>query len=200
VRNSYAIARHRLASTSFVVKSLLGFLLSRQFSCLSDFLRNRPSRPRVAKLLIDWQITSSWPDRNLDNIFLSDAGWREKIAPRDSRFPRTAWKVPQIPALKIIAGLKLAAGHGEMTEYLVRSGVPVYAVELDPPLIERLKRLASKHPNLTVVPGDVLEIDLRIACGRPAHPPLRQSSLLHHFANPAPLLFVRRSDRRKSTS
>src|SRR5882762_6703717 len=61
--------RYRLASTSFVAKSLLGFLLSPQFSCLSDFLRNRPSRPRMAKLLIDWQITSSWPDRNLDNIF-----------------------------------------------------------------------------------------------------------------------------------
>jgi len=30
-------------------------------------------------------------------------------------------------------------------------------VELDRALIERLQQLAEKHPNLTVVPGDVLE-------------------------------------------
>jgi len=83
--------------------------------------------------------------------------------------------------------IEVGAGHGEMTEHLVRAGAPVYAVELDPPLIERLKRLAEKHPNLTIVPGDVLETDLRaLAAGRRIHlygnlPYYITSPILHHF-------------------
>ena len=55
-----------------------------------------------------------------------------------------------------------------MTEYLAATGAPVYAVELDAPLIARLQALsAARFPNLTVVPGDVLETDLAtIAAGR----------------------------------
>jgi 16S rRNA (adenine1518-N6/adenine1519-N6)-dimethyltransferase len=54
-----------------------------------------------------------------------------------------------------------------MTENLVANGSPVYAVELDPPLISGLQRLAKQFPNLTVVPGDILELDLAaLAAGR----------------------------------
>jgi len=52
-----------------------------------------------------------------------------------------------------------------MTEYFVRTGVPVYAVELDPSLLGQLKRLAKQHSNLSVVPGDALEIDLPALAG-----------------------------------
>jgi len=74
-----------------------------------------------------------------------------------------------------------------MTEYLVRTGAPVYAVELDPPLIERLQRLADQHANLTVVPGDVLETDLlSLAAGRRIRlygnlPYYITSPILHRF-------------------
>src|SRR5258708_32886428 len=74
-----------------------------------------------------------------------------------------------------------------MTEYLVRSGVPVYAVELDPSLIGQLQRLATKHPNLTIVPGDVLDVDLpTLAPGRRIRlygnlPYYITSPILHRF-------------------
>jgi len=54
-----------------------------------------------------------------------------------------------------------------MTEYLAATGSPVYAVELDPPLVKRLGELAARFSNLTVVPGDVLKTDLAAtAAGR----------------------------------
>jgi 16S rRNA (adenine1518-N6/adenine1519-N6)-dimethyltransferase len=90
--------------------------------------------------------------------------------------------------------IEIGAGHGEMTEHLLRSGVPVYAVELDRTLIEGLQRLAKKNPNLTVVPGDVLETDLRaIAAGRRIClygnlPYYITSPILHHFFRCADLI------------
>jgi 16S rRNA (adenine1518-N6/adenine1519-N6)-dimethyltransferase len=74
-----------------------------------------------------------------------------------------------------------------MTEHLVRTGAPVHAVELDPPLVERLQRLAEKHSNLAVVPGDVLAVDLpALAAGRRIRlygnlPYYITSPILHRF-------------------
>jgi 16S rRNA (adenine1518-N6/adenine1519-N6)-dimethyltransferase len=63
--------------------------------------------------------------------------------------------------------VEIGAGHGEMTENLAASGAPVYAIELDAALVAGLRRLAKQYPNLTVVPGDILELDLAaIAPGR----------------------------------
>jgi 16S rRNA (adenine1518-N6/adenine1519-N6)-dimethyltransferase len=90
--------------------------------------------------------------------------------------------------------IEIGAGHGEMTEHLLRSGVPVYAVELDKLLIDGLKRLAKKHPNLTVVPGDILETDLAaIVAGRRIRlygnlPYYITSPILHHFFRFADLI------------
>ena len=53
-----------------------------------------------------------------------------------------------------------------MTEYIARTGAPLYAVELDPPLVARLQQLAASFPNLTVVHGDVLETDLAAIADR----------------------------------
>jgi 16S rRNA (adenine1518-N6/adenine1519-N6)-dimethyltransferase len=61
--------------------------------------------------------------------------------------------------------IEIGAGHGEMTENLVAAGGPVYAVELDAPLIGGLQRMARQFPNLTVVAGDILELDLAALAG-----------------------------------
>jgi 16S rRNA (adenine1518-N6/adenine1519-N6)-dimethyltransferase len=124
--------------------------------------------------------------QKLGQHFLSDAGWREKIA-RAIRVSAHGMESPSTSATQDYCWIEIGAGHGEMTEYLVRTGVPVYAVELDPSLIGQLKRLAKQHSNLTVVPGDALEIDLpAIAAGRRIHvygnlPYYITSPILHRF-------------------
>jgi 16S rRNA (adenine1518-N6/adenine1519-N6)-dimethyltransferase len=124
--------------------------------------------------------------QKLGQHFLSDAGWREKIA-RAIRVSSHGMESRPDAAGQNYCWIEIGAGHGEMTEYLVRSGVPVYAVELDPPLIARLKGLAGKYPNLSIVSGDVLETDLRsIAAGRRIRlygnlPYYITSPILHRF-------------------
>ena len=74
-----------------------------------------------------------------------------------------------------------------MTHHLLKSGAPVIAVELDPPLVSSLQRRAQTHANLTVVAGDVLESDLAaLAAGRRMCiygnlPYYITSPILHHF-------------------
>ena len=81
-----------------------------------------------------------------------------------------------------------------MTEHLLSSGEPVYAVELDALLAARLQKLAKKSPNLTVVQADVLETDLAaIAAGRRIRlygnlPYYITSPILHHFFTFADLI------------
>jgi 16S rRNA (adenine1518-N6/adenine1519-N6)-dimethyltransferase len=124
--------------------------------------------------------------QKLGQHFLGDAGWREKIA-RALRVSPHGMENPEAGQPTNYCWIEVGAGHGEMTEHLVRSGVPVFAVELDPPLIERLQRLADNHSNLTIVPGDVLQTDLRaLAAGRRIRlygnlPYYITSPILHHF-------------------
>jgi 16S rRNA (adenine1518-N6/adenine1519-N6)-dimethyltransferase len=70
----------------------------------------------------------------------------------------------------------------------------VYAVELDPSLIGQLQRLATRHSNLTTVPGDALEADIpALAGGRRIRiygnlPYYITSPLLHRFFSFAGLI------------
>ena len=131
--------------------------------------------------------------QKLGQHFLSDAGWREQIARAIHVSPHSI-DAGITPSSLDYCWIEIGAGHGEMTQHLLRSGVPVYAVELDPPLIERLKKLAGKHPDLTVVPGDVLQADLRaISNGRRIRlygnlPYYITSPILHHFFSFADLV------------
>jgi 16S rRNA (adenine1518-N6/adenine1519-N6)-dimethyltransferase len=96
--------------------------------------------------------------QRLGQHFLHDAGWREKIA-RAITVLRHSDGRP-LSAEKPYCWIEIGSGHGEMTEFLAATGAPVYAVELDLPLIAHLQQLRKNFPNLSVVRGDVLETDL----------------------------------------
>jgi 16S rRNA (adenine1518-N6/adenine1519-N6)-dimethyltransferase len=130
--------------------------------------------------------------QRLGQHFLYDAGWREKIA-RAVHVSRYSDKRP-LSDEEPHCWIEIGAGHGEMTEFLAATGAPVYAVELDPPLIAHLQQLSRKFPNLSVVPGDVLETDLAsIAAGRRIRlygslPYYITSPILHRFFAMADLI------------
>ena len=102
--------------------------------------------------------------QRLGQHFLYDAGWRERIARAIRVSGHELERVGD--DREPFCWIEIGAGHGEMTEYIARTGAPLYAVELDPPLVARLQQLAASFPNLTVVHGDVLETDLAAIADR----------------------------------
>jgi len=102
--------------------------------------------------------------QRLGQHFLYDAGWRERIARAIRVSGHDLERVGD--DREPFCWIEIGAGHGEMTEYIARTGAPLYAVELEPPLVARLQQLAASFPNLTVVHGDVLETDLAAIADR----------------------------------
>ena len=94
--------------------------------------------------------------QHLGQHFLTDATWRARIARAIGSEPTAGFtsSSAQTPWLEI------GAGHGEMTRLLAATGAPVYAVELDPRLQQCLHNVAAEHPNIHVVPADILRFDL----------------------------------------
>ena len=129
--------------------------------------------------------------QRLGQHFLEDIDWREQIARAIGVSPHSTLRPAPVASESIGAQshcwIEVGAGHGEMTEHLLSSGDPVYAVEIDALLVTRLQKLAKKFPNLTVVQADVLETDLAaIAAGRRIRlygnlPYYITSPILHHF-------------------
>jgi 16S rRNA (adenine1518-N6/adenine1519-N6)-dimethyltransferase len=147
--------------------------------------------------------------QRLGQHFLSDAGWRERIAraigvsphpgllrasPAISTDPLSAPTNPTHGQNQSYCWIEVGAGHGEMTEHLLATGAAVYAVELDGSLAARLEKLARKFPNLAVVHSDVLETDLASIAGERRIrlygnlPYYITSPILHHFFTFADLL------------
>jgi 16S rRNA (adenine1518-N6/adenine1519-N6)-dimethyltransferase len=134
--------------------------------------------------------------QRLGQHFLADADWREQIA----RAIRVSAHAPEFSASldrstdKSFCWIEIGAGHGEMTEYLAATGAPVTAIEIDPPLARRLMNLSRQFPNLNVVSGDVLKVDIaEIAAGRRVRvygnlPYYITSPILHHLFKFASIL------------
>jgi len=122
--------------------------------------------------------------QKLGQHFLSDPGWREKIARAIRVSPHA---MPPRKAQDGFCWIEIGAGHGEMTEHLLKSSAPVIAIELDARLVERLQKMAQTHPQLKVVSGDVLQTDLSdLAAGRRMRiygnlPYYITSPILRHF-------------------
>jgi 16S rRNA (adenine1518-N6/adenine1519-N6)-dimethyltransferase len=131
--------------------------------------------------------------QRLGQHFLADEGWREQIA-RAIRVSPHGMQGNAVTEDREYCWIEVGAGNGEMTEHLLQSGKPVFAVELDAPLIGNLQRMAKLQPNLTVVPGDVLETDLgQLAAGRRIRiygnlPYYITSPILHRFFSFASLI------------
>jgi 16S rRNA (adenine1518-N6/adenine1519-N6)-dimethyltransferase len=124
--------------------------------------------------------------QRLGQHFLADPEWREQIARAIRLSPQSLAPRPAAQGAND-CWIEIGAGHGEMTELLASSGLPVHAVELDPSLVERLQRLAKRYPNLHVAAGDALETDIAaLAAGRRVRiygnlPYYITSPILHHL-------------------
>jgi len=129
--------------------------------------------------------------QRLGQHFLVDTDWREQIARAIGAWPPATLGSPAVDAVPVAeetySWIEVGAGHGEMTEHLASTGAAVYAIELDALLLARLRKLAKRFPNLTVVHGDVLESDLAaLAAGRRIRlygnlPYYITSPILHHL-------------------
>lgn len=64
--------------------------------------------------------------------------------------------------------VEIGAGTGQLTEYLVKSPLPVVALEIEDRLIPHLHRRFDGVPNLTIAHGDarIVEIDAIVPPGR----------------------------------
>ncbi|HEX4381094.1 MAG TPA: 16S rRNA (adenine(1518)-N(6)/adenine(1519)-N(6))-dimethyltransferase RsmA [Candidatus Acidoferrum sp.] len=136
--------------------------------------------------------------QRLGQHFLADPDWREQIA-RAIRVSAHSSEFSVSPAHdraaeKPYCWIEIGAGHGEMTEHLAETGAPVTAIEIDAPLVRRLKHLTQQYPNLQVVSNDVLKVDIaEIAAGRRARiygnlPYYITSPILHHLFEFAPII------------
>ncbi len=122
--------------------------------------------------------------QRLGQHFLADLHWREEIARAIRVSPHSTVPLPKDDAH---CWIEIGSGHGEMTQHLLATGTPVHAVELDPAFLPGLGHLAKQFPNLTIVPGDILEADVAaIAAGRRLRiygnlPYYITSPILHHL-------------------
>lgn len=90
--------------------------------------------------------------QKLGQHFLKDGGWRAKILSEMSVRPSDTW-------------LEIGAGHGEMTRELARVAQHVLAIEVDAGVREELCQLAAAYPNVAIIPGDILQLNLAEVLG-----------------------------------
>ena len=131
--------------------------------------------------------------QRLGQHFLTDLGWREEIARAIRVSQQSITPIPRGQPADF-CWIEIGAGHGEMTEHLAATGVPVRAIELDARLARSLQRIAKRFPNLEIISADILEANIaEIAAGRRARiygnlPYYITSPILHHLFASAEIL------------
>ncbi len=108
--------------------------------------------------------------QRLGQHFLAAASWRERIArlvlaSAASPAPSANAKDGGAPPAGDGLWIEIGAGHGEMTSLLARQTRRLIAIELDPRLLPRLREQTAALPNVTVVAGDILTLDLAELAG-----------------------------------
>jgi 16S rRNA (adenine1518-N6/adenine1519-N6)-dimethyltransferase len=101
--------------------------------------------------------------RRLGQHFLASAAWRERIARAVlGAAPPVGSQVSAAEGAATRGDLwvEIGAGHGEMTSLLARQASRVIAIELDDKLLPRLRQQTADLPNVTVMAGDFLALDL----------------------------------------
>lgn len=128
--------------------------------------------------------------QRLGQHFLKDAAWRERIL-RALPLPASAGASDEL-------WLEIGAGHGEMTRELARRVARLMAIEVDAKLLPGLERLATELGNVTLVPGDVLALDLaQVTGGEPFH---AYGSLPYYITSPILMRLFEHAERLRSVS
>ena len=94
--------------------------------------------------------------------------------------------------------LEIGPGRGALTFPLAATGAWLLAVEMDPLLVQRLRRLTGNAPRLTVLEGDILKADLPALLNRhlPSDRGVRVvGNLPYSIASPAILRLLGLGDR-----
>jgi 16S rRNA (adenine1518-N6/adenine1519-N6)-dimethyltransferase len=117
-------------------------------------------------MLLHWRAVAP---RRLGQHFLRTAAWRERIARLVLAEAGTNSAAAVAPDRGVELGnlwIEIGAGHGEMTT-LLGSQVPrLIAIELDTKLLPHLRQKTAGQPNVQVVAGDILAIDLGELTGK----------------------------------
>ena len=90
--------------------------------------------------------------QRLGQHFLADPAWRARILATLGLRANDTW-------------IEIGAGHGEMTRDLASRAGRVIAIETDARLVKELQGRACEWPNVEIVHGDVLALDLAELAG-----------------------------------
>jgi 16S rRNA (adenine1518-N6/adenine1519-N6)-dimethyltransferase len=88
------------------------------------------------------------PSKRLSQHFLTDKNIAKKI-------------VNALPKSEDSIIIEIGSGKGVLTEFLLATGLPVIAIEIDPKLAENILNIFYESKNLRVIQGDFLTIDLK---------------------------------------
>jgi len=86
--------------------------------------------------------------------------------------------------------VEVGPGLGEMTLPLARLAKRVIAVEIDPQLVEVLKKKLADWPNVEVVKGDILKVDFRSFLKKEEHPVKVVANLPYQISTPLLFRFI----------
>lgn len=106
--------------------------------------------------------------QRLGQHFLSSPGWRDRIARlvlRDPAVTEADAPPPEAAARRGDLWIEIGAGHGEMTSLLAPRVGRLIAIELDSRLLPALSKQTAGLPNVSVMAGDILALDLAALTG-----------------------------------